>query len=153
METRRAACERTAQFVSLGLDGELSMFERVLLARHLEACPRCAAEAARVVDATNRLRAAPLEPLPAPVVVARPRRRIGRVVQSGIGVAAVAIIGIWFGLSSTGRSPAPQPALVPIPSTTQPANNGRNDWPAGLPRAPQMIQLVPGGLYTAGVGV
>ncbi len=44
---KRAACERALQWVSLGLDDELSEFERALLERHLEGCGACAALAGR----------------------------------------------------------------------------------------------------------
>jgi len=108
-----------------------------------------------IVELTKRLRAAPLEPIPVPIVVTRPRRRVGRAVQSAIAATAVAVVAVWVGVSSSGRAPLEHaPAVTPRPSgAATAAPDGRYDWPAGLPRSPHMIQLVPGGLYTSGVGV
>ena len=150
MEVRRVACERTARFVSLDLDGELSRFERAMLVRHLETCPRCAAEATMIRDLTLRLRTAPLERLPSPIVVRWPRRRVGRFAQSAMAAAAVAVAGVWFGIASSQRARAPVIAFTPNAAAVA-AAGGRYDWPAGLPRSPRMVQLVPGGLYTSGV--
>jgi hypothetical protein len=152
MDAHRPACERTTMFVSLDLDGELSRFERALLARHLRNCPQCAAQANDLVEWTEVLRADPLLPVPTRIVVTRPRRRVGRVVQSAIAGAAVVVVGIWFGLESTAsRSPKPQPLVNPAPSAAAiAASDGSHDWPAGLPRTRQITQLVPGGLYTSG---
>ncbi len=138
-------------FVSLDLDGELSRFERAVLARHLRTCEWCAADAQTIIELTERLRAVPLEPIPTPIVVMRPRRRVGRVVQSAIAAVAVAVVGVWFGVSSSGRAPERGPAVTPSPSgAAMASSDGRSDWPAGLPRSPQVIKLVPGGLYTSG---
>jgi anti-sigma factor RsiW len=141
-------------FVSLDLDGELSRFERALLARHLRNCPRCAEKAKSLVELTEVLRADPLLPVPARIVVTRQRRRVGRVVQSAIAGAAVIVVGIWFGLeSSTSRSPRPEGLVNPRPSAAAiAASDGSHDWPAGLPHSRQVTQLVPGGLYTSGSG-
>jgi anti-sigma factor RsiW len=150
MEARPVACERTAQFASLAIDGELSRFERILLARHLRACATCAEQAAAIAAITERLRAAPLEPIPAPIVVTRPHRRAGWFVSSAVAAAAVALVAVWLGISSVGPAQAPGPEIVPG-SAGATASGGRNDWAAGLPRSPQLIQLIPGGLYTAGL--
>jgi anti-sigma factor RsiW len=154
MEARRVACERTSRFVSLDLDGELSRFERALLVRHLARCDRCAAEADMIVGLTQSLRAAPLEPLPAPIVVLGRRRRTrSRVTRSALAMASLAAVGIWFGVTVAGHTTAPGIGVTPGTSTgtaAVAASDGRSDWPAGLPRSPQMIRLVPGGLYTSG---
>ena len=151
MEARRVACERTSRFVSLDLDGDLSRFEGAMLARHLRTCARCEADAAMIRELTLRLRAAPLERLPSPIVVLRPRRRVGPLVQSAIAAAAIAVVGVWFGITSAERTQTPVTALTPRPNGAATAADGRYDWPAGLPRSPQMVQLVPGGLYTSSV--
>ena len=150
MEARRVACERTARSVSLDLDGELSRFERVLLARHLGSCTSCAAEAERIIALTHYLRAAPLEPVTAPIVVTRPRSRVGRVVQSAVAVAALAVVGVWFGASVASRSGEPAGATPHTVKAVPAASDGHSDWPAGLPRSRQIVRLVPGGLYTSG---
>jgi hypothetical protein len=152
MDAHRPACERTAMFVSLDLDGELSRFERALLARHLRTCPTCAAQAKSLVELTEVLRADPLLPVPTRIVVTRPRRRVGRIVQSAIAGAAVIVVGVWFGLEATATShtPKPEPLTKPRPSASAiAASGGSRDWPAGLPRSRQVTQLVPGGLYTS----
>src|SRR5437762_13579328 len=113
MEARRVACERTVRSVSLDLDGELSRFERALLARHLARCERCAAEAAMIVALTQSLRAAPLEPLPAPIVVMGRRRGGSRVTRSAIAMASLAVAGVWFGVTVAGRTAGPS---IGVPS-------------------------------------
>ena len=154
MDVRRVACERTSRFVSLDLDGELSRFERALLVRHLARCDRCASEAELIVSVTHRLRAAPLEPLPAPIVVmGRRPRSTSRVTRSAIAMASLAAVGVWFGVTMAGHTTAPSVGVTPGSSTgtvAVDASNGRSDWSAGLPRTPQVIRLVPGGLYTSG---
>jgi predicted anti-sigma-YlaC factor YlaD len=140
------------QFVSLELDGELSRFERAVLDRHLQACPRCAAEAETIAELTRCLRAAPLEHVPAPIVIARPRRRVGHVAQRTVAAMAVAVMAVWLGLSTSGRPSQPGAGLRPSLSGPPTASSGRYDWPAGLPQAPRMIQLIPGGLYTSDIG-
>jgi anti-sigma factor RsiW len=79
------------QAVSLGLDGELSQIERVLMERHLDGCPPCAAFAADTILLTGALRAA------APAVLDRPiqlplRRRAGDAVRhAGAWIAAASV--------------------------------------------------------------
>jgi len=155
MDAHRAACERTTMYVSLDLDGELSRFERALLARHLRTCPQCASQASGLVELTEILRSDPLLPVPTRIVVTRPGRRVGRVVQSALAGAAAIVAAIWFGLaaSTTSHAPRPETLVKPRPSEAAiAASGGRYDWPAGLPRTPQVTQLVPGGLYTSDVG-
>src|SRR3954452_2821937 len=85
------ACDRTRKAVSLELDGELSQIERVLMERHFERCPSCAAFTADTTDFTGALRAA------APVMLDRPielplRRRAGYVVRhAGAWIAAASV--------------------------------------------------------------
>ncbi len=152
MGTLPAVCERTAQYVSLDLDGELSRFERALLDRHLRTCKRCAAYAVAVVELTTCLRAAPLEPISAPIVVTRPGRRVGLVVQRTVAATAVAVLAVWLGMSSSDRTLVPGPAVTSNPSdAATAASDGRYDWPAGLPHSPHLTQLIPGGLYTSAI--
>src|SRR5215831_11917857 len=108
MDARPKTCDRAAELVSLDLDGELSRFERVLLARHLGRCATCADYAAEVTAATKVLRSAPLEALREPVALPTIRRRFPRVIGHIAATAAVAAFGIWFAVSPSahGRSPA-----------------------------------------------
>jgi predicted anti-sigma-YlaC factor YlaD len=151
MEIRPKSCERAAQFVSLELDGELSRFERAMLKRHLQRCEPCAAYARDVIGLTGLLRAAPAEEIRLPLVFSLHRRRVFRMLPSVAAAVAVAAVGVWFGISSPGNT------RVPTHIGTFSSGSGvavgalsddRYDWPAGLPRTVQMIQLGPGSLYT-----
>jgi anti-sigma factor RsiW len=146
MDVSPRTCERAAELVSLDLDGELSRFERALLARHLRRCGACADSAARVTAATELLRRAPLEALRVPIALPSSRRRLGlpRVVQGVAATAAVATLGIWFAVSSTEtvRESAQfggfdvRATLVSDPS----------DWPGGVvPKRPPVTPFLPGG--------
>jgi predicted anti-sigma-YlaC factor YlaD len=149
MEIRPRICERARQFVSLELDGELSVFERRMLKRHLHRCKPCAAYAHDVTGLTRMLRSAPFEQIR--LDVSFQRRRTFRVIPSIAATAAVAAVGIWFGFSSLGN------ARVPTNGGTFSHGSGvavgavsddRYDWPAGLPRTVQVVELGPGSLYT-----
>jgi anti-sigma factor RsiW len=112
---RPNTCERTAQWISLDLDGELSQLERVALARHLSGCTRCR-EVSNEFDAfTRMLREAPLIQLEREVAHAAPRRARARIVRrAGLslafaGLAAAAVLG---GFMLTGPSGGSGSALV-----------------------------------------
>lgn len=152
MHLRSVACERAAQFASLDLDGELSLFERELLRRHLRRCASCT-EYARTVDSlTELIRSTPLEEFRLPDLSLARRRIMSRVVSSVAATAAVAAFGTWFALSFSG-SPQPASHAQPVNVRTTAAGDHAtgNDWPAGLPQIHEVIQLVPGGLRTAGL--
>lgn len=103
-----------------------------------------------IVSLTKCLRAAPLEPLPAPVVITRPRRPVGRVVRSAVAVAALAVVGGWFGLTMSSRESGTTLVVTHGSSgaaSTAVASDGRYDWSAGLPRSQRVIRQIPGGLY------
>jgi anti-sigma factor RsiW len=92
LQHRSQLCERTRGWVSLSLDGELSEFERALVASHLDRCAHCAAFAAEVSATTRLLRKAPLEPVPHMVVLPARRRDIGALTMR-VGAAAALLIG------------------------------------------------------------
>jgi ferric-dicitrate binding protein FerR (iron transport regulator) len=151
MDIRPRICERAAHFVSLELDGELSLFERTMLKRHLQRCERCAAYARDVTAHTQMLRAAPLEEIRLPMDFSLQRRRVFRVLPSIAATAAVAAVGIWFAFSSLGdtRVPANVGSFRPGHGVVvRSISDDRYDWPAGLPRTAQVIELGPGSLYT-----
>lgn len=154
MGIRPASCDRTISLVSLALDDELSPFQRAILERHLKRCEVCATYAGTVVGATELLRAQPLEEFRLPDLPLRARRRVGLVVRNSVATAAVAAMGIWFAVSFAGAPPTPRPSesFTLPPSVTGAATNDSRDWAAGLPRVKEMIQLIPGGLRTAGKG-
>jgi anti-sigma factor RsiW len=150
MELRPKFCERASEFVSLELDGELSLFERAILRRHLQRCERCAAYSHQITAMTEMVRTAPVEQIHVSIDIWRRRRRVFRVVDSVAATAAVAAVAIWLGIgaSRTTHQHAPAGAVNPA-SAVGALLNDRNDWPAGLPRTARLIQLSPGGLYTS----
>ena len=90
-------CEQIRERVSLGADDGLSTFERVVVDRHLASCAACSEFASTVRGFTAALRAAPLEPLPRPVVL--PARRTA--LSGGLrAVAAAAVVAVAVGASS-----------------------------------------------------
>ena len=144
MGARPKTCERAAELVSLELDGELSRFEHVLLARHLSRCATCAAYAADVTATTNALRSAPLEALPEPVSLPSVRRRlVPRVVWNVAATAAIAAFGIWF-----ATSPSDEVRARTVGSTTirGSLSDDLSYWPGGvLPKQPPVTPFLPGG--------
>src|SRR5438445_586854 len=111
MELRPRACERASEFVSLELDGELSLFERAILRRHLQRCERCAASSRQITALTEMVRTAPVEQIRVSIDIWRRRRRAFRVVQSVAATAAVATVALWV-----GRRVAQRPLQEPEPS-------------------------------------
>jgi anti-sigma factor RsiW len=92
---RPRVCDRVRGQISVGLDGELSQLERLMIASHLERCAACGAYEAEVRAFTHALREAPLEPMARPVVIHRRRRHVGARVQvaAAAAVAVVALVG------------------------------------------------------------
>ncbi|MGZ4382720.1 MAG: zf-HC2 domain-containing protein, partial [Gaiellaceae bacterium] len=88
---RTTACERAAQWISLGLDGELSPLEAAALSRHLERCARCKSLSAELAGLTALMREAPLvlpEGEDFTLHGIRPRARVGRRISVVAGFAA-----------------------------------------------------------------
>lgn len=87
-----AACDRARQWVSADVDGELSRFERVLLAAHTASCASCREFHAAAVEITTTLRATPLERPERLIEIRRVRRRIrARLAPAVAAMAAVAV--------------------------------------------------------------
>jgi hypothetical protein len=149
MQTRPASCERTAQFVSLDLDGELSAYGRAMLKRHVQRCEICAEYAGTVAGLTELVRAEPLEEFRLPITLSGPRRRVSPIVRNIAAIAAVATVGVWLGVAHSGVPRAHTPFQTFNPPPVAPTDDSR-DWPAGLPRAARVVQLSPGGLSTNG---
>ena len=98
----QTVCSRVREQVSLELDGELSQLEQRMLGTHLERCARCAAYAADVRDATERIRNAPRAVMQRPVVVRRGRPLTTVRLQVGVAAAfALAALGLGTQLAST----------------------------------------------------
>jgi predicted anti-sigma-YlaC factor YlaD len=109
-------CERARQWASVELDGELSSFERALLADHLSRCPDCRAFRASVAGFTAELREAPHEPFEG-IAIGRMRRRF-RLAQAPVAVAmAVAVIALGSILASVQLKGAAVGGLRPLPRT------------------------------------
>lgn len=111
MSDRTLLCERARGWTSLALDGELSEFERALLAAHVERCAECARFGEELRGFTGELRAAAREPLPRPIELPVRRRSLARTVQVG---AAAAVLAAAVGLGGLlASSPAPTAKTTP----------------------------------------
>jgi predicted anti-sigma-YlaC factor YlaD len=143
MDARPKTCERASELVSLDLDGELSRFERVLLARHLSRCAACAGYAAQVTAATEALRNAPLEALPEPIALPYLRRRLPRVAWNVAATAAVAAFGIWFAFSPSESAREGTVRSIDLPASL---SSDASYWPGGVvPRRQPVTPFLPGG--------
>jgi len=144
MVARPKTCERAVELVSLDLDGELSRFERVLLARHLSRCAGCEDYAASVTATTKALRTAPLEALPEPVALPSFRRRIvPRIVWNVAATAAIAAFGIWFAVSPSTNVRSRDVGESSVPAGL---SSDVSFWPGGvLPKQPPATPVLPGG--------
>ena len=97
-----SACEHAREHVSLQVDGELSEFEQIALAAHLQSCARCRGYASSVGQVSARLRTAGLEQPDFPIVL--PHRSRIRIPVRAAQVAAAAAVAVVVGLSSAGLS-------------------------------------------------
>jgi anti-sigma factor RsiW len=112
-----AECERARNWVSLGLDGELSQVEQALVRAHVGRCAGCADFARDLHGLTQELRRAPLERPSGQCGPVRRRRPGMRALQLGAAAAAVvlaATLGSLVG-SFSARQPAALTAAAPFP--------------------------------------
>jgi ferric-dicitrate binding protein FerR (iron transport regulator) len=103
MQLIPARCERSREWASLRLDGQLSTFETALLDRHLRRCSACRAFAEAATVQTQLLRSAPLEePLRGVTLPERSSRPVRRGAAGALGalVAAAAAAAVLFSPSS-----------------------------------------------------
>jgi ferric-dicitrate binding protein FerR (iron transport regulator) len=129
------SCERARNWVSLDLDDELSELENAMLRAHTARCAPCAAFQADAAAMTSCLRLAPLEPMPAPVVLPMRRRSVSRIAQVG-AAAAVAVVAAGIGTMLSTSQSAATSAPVQRPTEAQ-LMVAYLDAPQGLPqRAP-----------------
>ena len=70
------SCDRTRALLSRQLDAPLSELERRTVSLHATRCAACRAFERNSRWLTDELRAAPLQPLPRPVTISVPRRRM-----------------------------------------------------------------------------
>src|SRR5688572_12218305 len=96
--SRTVVCDRTREWISLALDGELSELEHALMEAHLRRCDGCRGVKADMHGFATWLRTAPLENLDQPVwvspssrgVLRRAQHRAVHVVSASLA-AAVAV--------------------------------------------------------------
>jgi len=115
-------CERARQWASASVDGELSTFERALLADHLERCASCREFSLAIADLTTALRAAPRERLEG-ISIGRVRRHVRLRLAPAAAAMAVAAVGLGSVLASVeikGGSVASVPAVRPAPLVAGP---------------------------------
>jgi predicted anti-sigma-YlaC factor YlaD len=113
-------CERTREWVTLRLDGELSEFEGAMMSSHLERCEACRGFADGVAGFTQELRHATPEPLPRPVEIDWPRRLRLPLRQFQVAAAAALVViatglGSLYGALHSGGQPEISTPLVHSP--------------------------------------
>jgi len=109
------------EWICVGLDGELSRFERALVDAHVRGCADCAEFRGSTAGFTAALRAADLEPLAHPISLPE-RRRVrlpGRSLQVAAAAAAVAVVGIGSLSNSLGQQSQKQTARVRQPVSVE----------------------------------
>jgi len=94
VNTSFGECERARQWISAGLDGELSQFEGALLAGHLSACKACTAFLIETRSLTNELRSAPMEHFDVRVAARKRPRRIALRLSPVAASLAVVAVGV-----------------------------------------------------------
>jgi predicted anti-sigma-YlaC factor YlaD len=123
-------CERAREWVSADVDGELSTFERILLAGHLQRCAACRAFSSDIRGLTTALRAAPREQFHV-TLAGRFRRHARMRLAPAAAAMAIAAVGLGSLLASSqlNRAPGLQPTeAVPVARATSdfPLNGGRS---------------------------
>src|SRR5439155_23642145 len=86
-------CERARQWASADVDGELSTFERVLLADHVARCHSCREFHMSVSGLTGAIRSAPHERFEG-LVIGRIRRQVRLRLSPAVAAMAVAAVGL-----------------------------------------------------------
>lgn len=129
-ETRHSVCARSREWVSLELDGELSMLERRMLDGHLERCPGCRAFSDQVTGITGLVRSAEAE-VPSRTIHVTARRRprpvsvTRTVMRSATAAAAIACaVAIGIVLPLGGDDDVSPGLLVVVPVDAEVVNDG-----------------------------
>jgi hypothetical protein len=103
-------CERSREWISLRLDGELSELAEKMLESHLARCVGCRAFESDAVATTRLVRTAPLELPEQPVALPRGRRLASvRPVGAVAATAAAVALGLaaFLNLPSSGTLASP----------------------------------------------
>jgi hypothetical protein len=137
-------CERSRQWSSLRLDGELSELEQALLERHLESCDECRAFDLHVCSTAELLRTAPVEELAARFEV--PAARLRFPLSRRLAVAAVALaVALGSLVGSNLHRPAPNDERAPQLSFLTRDLNQLRQLPRQQDRQPVQPGRQPGG--------
>ena len=120
---RPVLCDRSREWISLRLDGEISQFEHVLLRSHMLICSDCRRFAYDVNWQTNALRCAPLEPLGRAVTIPR-RGWTRRAIEIGTAATAAAAAAVALAVGVGGSHARP---TVPQPQFREPATAFDNE--------------------------
>jgi predicted anti-sigma-YlaC factor YlaD len=115
-------CERARTWAALAPDGELSELERKLLDAHLQRCAACGLFAVQVARTASELRAAALEPLPAPVRIPVWRRRPVYARVRTVGAAA-AVAAMALGIAARAPLDTSDSESLELPRVTNFANS------------------------------
>lgn len=99
------SCDRTRGLLSRQLDTQLSQLERRAVTAHTARCAACRDFEQHSRWITEELRAAPLAPLPRPVMVTVPRRRFPTRVVANVASAA-ALLAVTVGGVSVASHPS-----------------------------------------------
>ena len=104
------SCDRTRELLSRQLDAPLSELERRAVSLHTTRCAACRGFERNSRWITAELRAAPLQPLPRPVTISVPRRRVPTRfvanVASAAALVAVALGGVGLATQHHQQSAA-----------------------------------------------
>ena len=100
MRTVHGDCDRARQWASIELDGELSVFEGVLLRAHFADCASCREFHAGIGDFAAALRSAPDEQFEG-VQLGRLRRRVSLRLAPAIAAMAVVAVGLGSVVASS----------------------------------------------------
>ena len=122
-QTRAMLCDRTREWLTLHLDGELSDFEATLMHAHLGRCAACRHFGAEIAGITGHLRSAPLEPLTEPVTLPA-RRRLLPTRQLQAVAAAALLVGVAGIGSLYGALQGPAAGTTPVPVAHGPMVGG-----------------------------
>ena len=123
-------CDRSRVQIALGLDREVSQFERAILTAHLAACADCRRFQEEVTAFTRVLRDAPLERLEHPIVVERGRSAWSslRVPSAAVAMIALAVIGLT--------------SMSPVRHKTTVVRADRIDTPTDFPTGGEIEQEI-----------